>query len=365
MIEIYSIGDIKEELAALPKYFERLDTMGGVNNRHLPKLEKKFSKLTKRSATLVNSCTNGVYLALKELNLNNDPVIVPPITFFGIGSSIIKAGGIPIYSRTDKHGLMDVDSVLEILDTKFYGKKPKAIVPCHINSRHNDVERLQGLLDIVEDAAPAYGVKDKHGNCIVSNTKNVSIISFSYGKPLTSGEGGVIFSSEETSQWIKGHRYCGLENLDGQYGYGVFNVTEPDLKFPFHALGAMLITEKLKRFDAQLARRTQIGTYYDSILGANNDADFYLNGNHVTYMILAKDTEHRNKIQQTLLDANIRSYYNHRPMYLLDAFKDYPGASEYKESTAKYFDRVLHIPCRHDLTDEEVDHIAKITKTVL
>jgi hypothetical protein len=75
--------------------------------------------------------------------------------------AIIKAGGIPIYSRSDKHGLMDVDSVLEILDTKFYGKKPKAVIPCHINSRHNDVERLQGLIDIIEDAAPAYGVKDK------------------------------------------------------------------------------------------------------------------------------------------------------------------------------------------------------------
>lgn len=365
MIEIYSIGDIKEELAALPKYFERLDTMGGVNNRHIPKLEDKFSKLTKRSATLVNSCTNGVYLALKQLNLNDTPVIVPPITFFGIGSSIIKAGGIPVYSRTDKHGLMDVDSVLEILDTKFFGKKPAAVVPCHINSRHNDVERLQGLIDLIEDAAPAYGVKDKNGNCIVSNSKNVSIVSFSYGKPLTAGEGGVIISNAETSQWIKGHRYCGLENLDGLYGYGVFNVSEPDLKFPFHALGAMLISEKLRKVESQLARRTEIATYYQQAFGERNIADFYANGNHVTYMILATDTEHRNMIQQTLTDSGIRSYYNHRPMYMLDAFKDYPGATGYKETTEAYFNRVLHIPSRNDLTDTEVELIAETVKKVL
>lgn len=363
-IQLYSLGNIKEELAVLPKYFERLDTLGGVNNRHIPKLEQKFSELTDRTATSVNSCTNGVYLALKKFNLKNTPVFVPPVTFFGIGSSIVKAGGIPVFTKTDKHGLMDVKSVAEYLDHAWPDKASVAI-PCHINSRYNDITAIQDQIGIVEDAAPSFGTQDRDNKCIVSHSKNISIISFSYGKPLTAGEGGIIFSDSETSKWIKGHRYCGLDNLDGMYGYGVFNVHEPDLKFPFHALGGMLIWEKLKTFKESLSKRRLIAEYYEQNFGSKHDAEFYAQGNQVTYMLLCKDINQRNQVQ-TLLEANnIKTYYNHRPMFLLDAFKNCQGIPGYKESAMQYFDRVLHIPCRHDLTDSEVEHIMQTTRKAL
>lgn len=361
-IQIFSNGEIKEELAALPRYFERFDTMGGINNRHLPKFEEKFSRITKRTATAVNGCTNGIYLALKRLNLNGDPVLVPPVTFFGVGASILKAGGIPVYTRTTEDGLMDVDSCIEALDQRFFGKKPRAVIPCHINSRFNDSRRLNNLIEVVEDAASAFGTKTPEGDCIISSTKNVSIISFSYGKPLTAGEGGMIFSDEDTSRWIKGHRYCGLENMDGMYGYGVFNVIEPDLKFPYQAVSAMLILEKLKRFDSQLTRRRQIASYYQQQFGANNGVSLYENGNQLTFMLM---TPKRNEVQAYLNEAKIKSYYNHRPMYKLDAFRHYPGVSSFMETTEKYFDSVLHIPCRHDLSDSEVEYIANTVKRIL
>lgn len=363
-VQLYSLGEIKEELAVLPKYFERLDTLGGVNNRHIPKLEEKFTNLVGRTATSVNSCTNGVYLALKKFNLNQTPVFVPPVTFFGIGSSIVKAGGIPVFTKTDKHGLMDVASVEEYLDYS-WPNKAKVAVPCHINSRHNDVTSIQDSIGLVEDAAPSFGTKDKQGRCIVANSNNISIISFSYGKPLTAGEGGMIFSDAKTSQWIKGHRYCGLDNLDGMYGYGVFNVHEPDLKFPFHALGSMLIWEKLKTFEQHLARRRSIAEYYEQHIGSKHQAEFYYQGNQVTYMLLCQNNDHRNRVQAVLEQNNIKTYYNHRPMFLLDAFKNYPGIPGYQETAMLYFDRVLHIPCRHDLTDSEVEHVMQTTRKAL
>jgi len=361
-IQIFSNGEIKEELAALPRYFERYDTMGGINNRHLPKFELKFTKLTGRTATVINSCTNGIYLALKKLNLNGDPVLVPPVTFFGVGASILKAGGIPIYTRTTRDGLMDVDSCLEMLDQRFMGKKPKAVIPCHINSRYNDPSALNGKISIIEDAASAYGTLTPSGQCIVGSTNNISIISFSYGKPLTAGEGGMVFSDDDTSRWIKGHRYCGLENMDGMYGYGVFNVVDPDLKFPYQAVSAMLILEKLKRFEEQLARRRAIASFYNQQVGHLNDAVLYEQGNQLTYMILSTK---RDNIQKHLNDAGIKSYFNHRPMYYLDAFKHYPGAESFIASTEAYFSDVLHIPCRHDLSDAEVEYITDKVKEAL
>ena len=123
MIELFSLGNIKEELTLLPKYFKSDDTLGGANNRHIPHLEKKFSERSRRVATSVNSCTNGIYLALRKLNLDQDPVLIPPIIFFGIGASVIKAGGIPVLSSVDANGIMCEKSVERALNSKFFGKK--------------------------------------------------------------------------------------------------------------------------------------------------------------------------------------------------------------------------------------------------
>lgn len=359
-IQLYSLGEIKDELANLPRLFERLDTLGGINNRHIPALENKLSSFVGRPAVAVNSCTNGLYLALKALKLDNDPVLVPPVTFFGVGSAIVKAGGVPVYTDTDQAGLMDTSNIEQLVNQKFFGKKPKAVVPCHINSRWVDVTAIPDGIAVIEDAAPSLGTQTSDGKCIVRSTKNTSIISFSYGKPLTAGEGGMIFTSEDDVRVIKGMRYCGLDNMDGLYGYGVFSVTQPELKFPFHALGAMLVTQKLKTFNAQLERRRQIAEYFRSH-DRINEVPLYVNGNQLTYMIISSK---RDVYKRAFDDAGIKNYFNHRPMMSFDAFKTFPRAMEASISANRYFDSVLHIPCRHDLTDIEVERIADTLKSL-
>lgn len=363
-IEIYSLGEIKEELAVLPKYFERFDTMGGINNRHLPKLEQKLGQRMKKTASSVSSCTNGIYLALKQLKLNNDPVFIPPITFFGLGGAIIKAGGIPIFTPVNKFGLMDTDKVVDYIDSN-WPKKAKAVIPCHINNRYVTLDAIQDKIKIIEDAAPSMGTENLDNQCIISTSLNTVVVSFSYGKPLTAGEGGMVFSDATTANWIKGHRYCGLDNLDGQYGYGQFKVEECDLKLPYHGLGAMLIWEKLKKFDQQLARRRQIAKFYNDQFGSLQDFDFYFQGNHITHVMLMKDNQQREKVKLSLNQQGIKSYLSHQPMFYLDAFKNYTGIPGYEQTAIKYFNRVLHIPCRYDLSDSEVEMIAETTKKAL
>lgn len=363
-IEIYSLGDIKEELAILPKYFERFDTMGGINNRHLPKLEQKLGQRMNKTAVSVSSCTNGIYLALKQLKLDNDPVFIPPITFFGLGGAILKAGGIPVFTPVDKFGLMDSQKVLEYLDYN-WPKQAKAVIPCHINNRYVTVDPLQDKIHIIEDAAPSMGTENTNGQCIITASKNTSVISFSYGKPLTAGEGGMIFSDTLTGNWIKGQRYCGLDNLDGQYGYGKFKVEQSDLKLPYHGLGAMLIWEKLKKFNQQLERRREIARFYNDQFGHLQNFDFYTKGNHITHVILLKDFYQRQQVKSILEQQGIKSYYSHQPMFYFDAFKSFTGIPGYIETANDYFNCVLHIPCRYDLSDSEVVMIAETTKKAL
>jgi dTDP-4-amino-4,6-dideoxygalactose transaminase len=338
------------------RMFESSDTLGGINSRHIKSLEDKFTVRTKRQSVFVNSCTNGIYLTLTQLNVKGRFVIMPTITFFGIASAIIKAGGIPLYSRVDRHGLMDMNSVQELIG-KF---DVAAIIPSHINNRYVDIPSLD--IPVIEDAAPAYGMTRLDGSCVVADTKNTSVISFSYGKPLTAGEGGMIFTDNDDHNWLKGQRYCGLNNVDGQYGYGSFNVTEPELKLSHTAINAALVMNKLRSFEQNLERNKNIAKYYHSQLGSLHDTEFYENGNHQTYVIMS---DYRQEVMNRLLEKDIKSYVSHRPVYRNDAFSEFNGADRYKASSEMYFSRILHIPCRYDLTDSEINLITETVKEAL
>lgn len=354
-IEIYSIGDIKKDLYNAARMFESEDTLGGINSRHIKSLEQHFYKKTKRHSILVSSCTNGIYLCLKKLNPKSRYVIIPPITFFGIASCVVKAGYIPLYSRVDKYGLMDVNSVVELIDEY----QAAVIIPSHINNRYVDLSTLNDFnLDIIEDAAPGYGIKRSDNSCLISDTKNTSVISFSYGKPLTAGEGGMIFT-EVDDNWYRGQRYCGLDNLDGLYGYSNFNVTNPELKLSSTAINAVIVMNKLRTIEKNITKSKDIAKYYDREFGELHENDLYLNGNHQTYIITSEYTD---KIMQTLSEAGIKSYKSHRPIYYNDAFNAFKGANRYKSSAENYFHKVLHIPCRYDLSDTEVNYIADTVK---
>lgn len=352
--QIYSIGDIKKDLLNVGRLFESSDTLGGINSRHIKSLEEKFKNKTGRDSVFVSSCTNGIYLALKKLNLQNEYVIMPPITFFGIASAIIKAGGIPLYSRVDKYGLMDWPSVYELMDRY----KVRAVIPSHINNRY--VEVLESTATVIEDAAPAFGMQRKDNSCVVSNTTNTSVISFSYGKPLTAGEGGMILG--EDSNWYRGQRYCGLMNVDGQYGYGTFNVQDSELKLSNTAISAAMVMNKMRSLDQTIASAKNIARYYNIEFGRFQDAELYENGNHQTFVILSKS---KMKVNRLLEEQGVKSYFSHRPVYFNDAFSAFAGADRFKSTSENYFDSILHIPCRSDLSDDEINLIATTVKKAL
>lgn len=355
-VQIYSIGDIKQELQTLSRLFESQDTLGGINSRHIQALESKFEKLIDKKATFTDSCTNGIYLVLKKLQLKNEYVILPPITFFGLAGVVLKAGGIPLYSRVNKYGLMDLDSVKELCETY----KVRAIIPSHINNQYVPTEDLTVDSVVIEDAAPAYGIKRKDGSCVLANTSNISVISFSYGKPLTAGEGGMILSNDSL-EWHKGQRYCGL-HINGVYGYGTTDVFEPELKMSNNSISAALVMLKLKSFANHMSKAYEVAKYYNSQFGSLVDSELNHSGNHQTFVILSS---RRDKIMENLNSVGVKSYLSHRPLYRNTAYSDFAGAENFKESTESYFSKILHIPCRYDLSDNQVSLISETVKNTL
>jgi dTDP-4-amino-4,6-dideoxygalactose transaminase len=118
----------------------------------------------------------------------------------------------------------------------------------------------------------------------------------------------------------------------------------------------------MRSLESNVKRSKSIANYYNSVFGNMQENDLYQNGNHQTYVIMA---EAKHLIMKELDNKDIKSYSSHRPVFYNDAFSSFAGASRYKASSEEYFNKVLHVPCRYDLTDNEVNLIADTIKEAL
>lgn len=358
MINIYEIPDLVDNLKLLPRFFDPKDTLGGVNNRHIPKLENKFESLTGKHAIAVNHCTNGLYLALAKYPPTT--VVIPSIVFFGVVGSITQAGHKVYFAPVDHTGNLDINQI-------DFSKLPDdaIIMNVHMNSRVVDLRGSDRT--VIEDAASAYGTCYSDGTDLVTGTPHDAVISFSYGKPLTAGEGGMIFTNDN-ERYYRTRRYCGLDEMKGDYGVGTFNVHESNMKFPFNAMGAALVTLQLKKFEKTLRARRLNALLLDELTDSFNHVKSYQQGNCLTYMMRFNNQANRDSAKQFLEDHGVQSYLNHPPAHRFSGFANYERHENTESSCNDYYSKVLHIACREmepDVQEEFLKVVERIPRSLI
>lgn len=125
-----------------------------------------------------------------------DEVIMPTFTIISCANAIVESGATPV--------LVDADPQTWAMDvTQIAGKitdRTKAIMPVHIYGHPVDMEPIWQLanyhnLIIVEDAAEAHGAEYKGRKC--GGLADVSCFSFYANKIISTGEGGMVLTSDE------------------------------------------------------------------------------------------------------------------------------------------------------------------------
>ena len=73
---------------------------------YIDKLSDKLRKITgSRYILLTSSGTSALFCALNEINILNQDVIVPSMTFVATANSVINAGGTPVLIESSKSNL--------------------------------------------------------------------------------------------------------------------------------------------------------------------------------------------------------------------------------------------------------------------
>jgi len=161
-------------------------------------------------AVAVTSCTAGIHLGLRALNVKEgDYVLCSSLTFVATVNPILYCGAEPIFIDSEE-GSWNMDPILleeAILNSTALGKKPKAIIPVHIFGVPCNMDAIKKLSDeydipIIEDAAESLGstINDKHTGTFGS----IGVYSFNGNKLLsTSGGGMVVTNNEDYADYMK------------------------------------------------------------------------------------------------------------------------------------------------------------------
>ena len=187
--------------------------------------EKEFAEYfdSKYAVSLANG-TVAIDLALKVLNIQKgDEVIVTSRTFIASVSSIVNAGGIPIFADI----CLNSQNFRSSNISKLISPKTKAILCVHLAGWPCEMDNIMKIanknkLFVIEDCAQAHGAKYKGKS--VGSIGHIGCWSFCQDKIMTTGgEGGMVTTSNK-KLWEKMWAY----KDHGKSYNAVYNKKHPD-----------------------------------------------------------------------------------------------------------------------------------------
>jgi dTDP-4-amino-4,6-dideoxygalactose transaminase len=236
---------------------------GKLDGPEVTTFEKRFADYigTKHAIAVCNG-TISLRIALMAAGIRSgDEVIVPPYTFLATATAVVEANATPVFVDVDRETFNIDPSHIE----KSITPRTRAIIPVHLGGLACDMDAIMAIarkhnLTVVEDAAHAHGSEYNRRRC--GSIGHLGSFSFQSSKNLTSGEGGIITTSDDAlAQACRSIHNCGRTSGGAWYEHHVMSGNYRLGEFA----GAMLNCQ-LDRLDEQTDRRDANGRYLDSAL---------------------------------------------------------------------------------------------------
>ncbi len=327
----------------------------------------------------VSSWTAAGHLTLEAYELKaGDEVIVPTMTFPATAEIVCYFGAKPVIVDVDESTLNISLSAIERAITP----KTKAIIPVHYGGQPCDMDEILDLakkynLKVIEDAAHSLPATYKGKK--VGTISDVTCFSFYATKTLSTGEGGMICTKDETlAERCKIMRLHGI-NRDAwkrytESGSWYYEVVAPGYKYNFTDLQASLGLPQLKKVDAMWHSRQNIAAKYTEALKDNKYIQLHgikddrESSWHLFPIRLNLDTLTINRAQlidemrKNNVGVGVHFMPVHQHIYYKDTFnlddKNFPVSSS-------VFPRLVSLPIYPGMSDEHVDRVIDILSNLL
>lgn len=349
--------------AVLTAYRDGWLTMGPRSQE----FERRFAERTGSAvAVAVSSGTAALHLSLIAAGVGpGDEVLLPALSYVAAPATVRAVGATPIFVDSVGPGdpNLDVDDALARISPR-----TRAIMPVHLAGYACDIEAVAGLagehgLVVVEDCAQAIGARST-GGAPVGTVGTLGCFSFSARKQLTTGEGGMVVSDDETlAAKVKSLRSHAMTSVtwDRHRGHAEsYDILDIGFNYRLDEPRAALALARLDRLTDELdARRAMVADYRAALADVDGvsvpwtDEDV-ARGTHYAFLVLLADATTRDRAARALAGQGIET----------TRFPDLPALSAYayagRDATPRaraIADRHLVLPLASTYGRSEVDRV--------
>ncbi|MBI1280612.1 MAG: aminotransferase class I/II-fold pyridoxal phosphate-dependent enzyme [Anaerolineaceae bacterium] len=322
-------------------------------------------------AVALPSCTAAIHLALLALNIHEgDEVIVPELTWIASSAPISYVGATPIFA--------DVDTKTWCLSAESFEKcitpRTKAVITVDLYGNVPDMDAIRTIANqhsiaIIEDAAEAVGASYKGHKA--GSLGEVGVFSFHGSKTLTTGEGGMLITNNDTLY----ERVLFYRDHGRRPGDKLFWNHEVAYKYKMSSMQAALGLAQLERIDELVERKRTIFANYEEQLSGiagitlNYEAPDTTN---VYWMVTAIVDSKFGFDKETLGAALAKRDIDTRPFFYplsaIPAYADTPQAQGAKDRNPVSYSISpygINLPCGMDMTEEKIAYVCDALKECL
>ena len=350
----------KEELEAVTRVLKS-EFLG--MGKEVSEFEKLLSDYFSNQVLCVNTGTSALQLALSASGVTaGDEVLVPSLTYVATYQAITAIGATPVSCDVLANDLQ--------IDTQDAAKritsKTKAIVPVYFSGATSCLERVEkfiamnGLINIT-DAAHALGSKKE--NKLIGSGHGTNVFSLDGIKNITSGEGGIIVSSDpEVIQNAKDARLLGVIGDSSRRAARErswdFDVENQGWRYHmsdiFAAIGKIQFT-KMENFSKI---RKAYFSLYSELLAEIPEVtlfDWDIKDGMIPHIFVIRipGMTSRENLRSSLIKDGIPTGIHYKPNHLLSYYKNSTGAA--LTTTESVYPEILTLPFHTRLNQLQIN----------
>lgn len=342
------------------------------------KFEQMFADFVgSKYAIALNSCTAGLHLALKVLNIcEGDEVITTPYTFAATVNTIIHVGAKPV--------LVDIDETTMNIDISKIEDKitehTKAIIPVHFAGYPCEMTALRKLADkynlfIIEDAAHA--VYTQYKGKMIGSISDITCFSFYATKNLVTGEGGMVTTNNESlANRIRKLSLHGMsKNAWNRYsdkGSWYYEIEEAGYKYNMTDIQAAFGVVQLEKIENIQAKRKWIAEQYNKAFCQEKglitpyESDENRHAWHLYVLRVQNEAFSitRDQFIEELNNYGVGTSVHFIPIPMHPFYRNLGYDIEEYPNAKLVFSQAISLPLYPKMTDEDVQHVIQIVKEV-
>jgi dTDP-4-amino-4,6-dideoxygalactose transaminase len=295
-----------------------------------------------------SSGTMSLLIALKAIGIEpGDEIITVSHTWVSTIESIVNVGAIPVMIDIDQYYLLDQTQIKSAITNK-----TKAILYVDLYGQTPDVDTLRSVanqhnLYLIADSAQSFGAKYKNQH--IGNLADLTCVSFNPVKNLGAfGDAGCILGKKDLVDCARVYRDHGGKSkyIFDKVGYNA----------RIDNIQAAILLAKLPRLKDWIDGRNVIAENYNKCLSGYVETPLTMKNNSHGYHVYCIQTDNRDDLKLFLEQNGVSTNIHYpKPCHVQPAFSSY--SKNNLPITEGISNRILSLPCFHNLTLEQQNYI--------